>query len=152
MRSEGKVACFKPAISGKDIKLVGYAFVDNVNLCVTSYPSEDQTAVEKLQDALNTWEGGLRATGGAIVPEKSHWYLIDFEWTQGRWRYASQKDKPADLYVRDAWGNQQKLQCLKPSEAKRTLGVRLAPDGNNREEATSGNPTYRVLLFFLVKT
>jgi hypothetical protein len=33
----------------------------------------------KFPQALDLWEGGIRATGGAIVPEKSHWYLIDFK-------------------------------------------------------------------------
>jgi hypothetical protein len=25
---------------------------------------------------MQHWEGGIRATGGASVPEKSHWYLV----------------------------------------------------------------------------
>ncbi len=30
----------------------------------------------RMQQALDLSEGGIRATGSAIVPEKSHWYLI----------------------------------------------------------------------------
>ncbi len=35
-------------------------------------------AVSKLQITVDTWEGGLKATCGAKVPEKTFWYLIDF--------------------------------------------------------------------------
>jgi hypothetical protein len=31
-----------------------------------------------MQHMLDHWEGGLRATGGALVTEKSYWYTIDF--------------------------------------------------------------------------
>ncbi|CAJ1955058.1 unnamed protein product, partial [Cylindrotheca closterium] len=33
-----------------------------------------------VQEAATLWAGGIRATGGAINPEKSFWWLIDFEW------------------------------------------------------------------------
>jgi hypothetical protein len=41
----------------------------------------DHTAndlIPKMQGAVDHWEGGLRATGGVLVPSKSHWYLVDF--------------------------------------------------------------------------
>jgi hypothetical protein len=30
----------------------------------------------RMQADMDTWEGGLWATGGALEPEKSCWYLI----------------------------------------------------------------------------
>jgi hypothetical protein len=38
--------------------------------------SEEQIA--RLQQAVNCWESSLSTTSGAIVPQKSYWYLIDF--------------------------------------------------------------------------
>jgi hypothetical protein len=38
-----------------------------------------------MQQALDLWDGGIRATGGTIVPERSHWYLIDLKWQQENW-------------------------------------------------------------------
>ena len=29
--------------------------------------------IPEMQAALDHWEGGLRASGGALVPDKSHW-------------------------------------------------------------------------------
>jgi hypothetical protein len=48
----------------------------------------------------------MRATGGAIVPEKYFWYLIDF---------ATRR--------RNLTGQRQILDRLSPSEARRTLEV-----------------------------
>ena len=88
-----------------------------------------------MQASVNMWEGGLRASGGALVPSKSHWYLIKFLWdAQGRMRYATIKDTPATLSVRGPDNTVQPLERLDPHEARRTLGVRLAVDGNNKAE------------------
>ena len=88
-----------------------------------------------MQSSLNMWEGGLRASGGALVPEKSHWYLIKFCWdSEGCMRYATCNDEPATLSVRGPDGQTKSLTRLEPSEARRTLGVRLALDGNNKAE------------------
>jgi hypothetical protein len=85
---------------------------------------------------LSAWEGGLRATGGAIVPEKSHWYLIDFVWDKGNWRYKKIAESAADIHIRDCTGTVKILERLEMDNARRTLGVRLAPDGNNIAKVT----------------
>jgi hypothetical protein len=45
-------------------------------------------AQEKLQEAIDAWEYSLKATGGAIVPEKTVWWLVSFKWCRSEWRYA----------------------------------------------------------------
>jgi hypothetical protein len=45
--------------------------------------SSSEEVKSKLQEAVDRWEGVLSATGGAIVPEKTYWYLIDFCWHGG---------------------------------------------------------------------
>jgi hypothetical protein len=84
--------------------------------------------------ALDLWEGGIRATGGAIVPEKSHWYLINFIWRQGNWKYVTEAEAPTQIRVRDCDGNVAVLERLSLSDARRTLGVKLAPDGNEQAQ------------------
>jgi len=39
------------------------------------------------------------------------------------------------LVIPDKHRNQDPVPCLKMSEARRTLGVRIAPDGNNKAKA-----------------
>ena len=116
---------------------VAYVFVDDSDQCQTAEHCDVGTSdlLAKMQASLNMWEGGLRASGGALVPEKSHWYLIKFLWnTDGQFRYANNSEEPASLSVRAPNGIVQELERLDPKEARRTLGVRLALDGNNNAE------------------
>ena len=137
LRSMGFGAHLKATISGEKLEFVGFAFVDDADLIETARSTLEtvQDVAARMQESLTAWEGGLRATGGAIVPEKSHWYLIDFVWKDGFWRYASLEETNCGLKVRDCDGNSKTIERLAVSEARRTLGVRLAPDGNNDEEA-----------------
>jgi hypothetical protein len=53
---------------------VGYAFVDDTDLIqfdARAQNTSTEEVMDKMQDAINRWEGGLKATGGAIVPQKS---------------------------------------------------------------------------------
>ena len=118
------------------IRFVGYSFVDDTDLIQTARNSHDQEVdvAADMQRALNTWEGAIRSTGGAIVPSKSFWYLIGFQWHEGCWTYKDELEAPATLSVRDSDGNIVTLERLPPNTTRRTLGVRLAPDGNNTDE------------------
>jgi hypothetical protein len=86
--------------------------------------------MSKMQKSLDAWEGGLRTTGGAIVPEKSRWYLIEFGWKNGNPFYKLVAESPAVLTVRDYLGYIRTLRQLEPTQGERTLGIRLAPDEN----------------------
>ena len=136
LREEGCTVYFRTALQGDVLSFVGYAFVDDTDLIVSgSEPTASfQDIISRMQQSLDLWEGGLRATGGAIVPEKSHWYLIDFKWEQGRWSYVTESDAPGEISVRDFEGNEKQLLRLEAHQARRTLGVRLAPDGYNKTE------------------
>jgi hypothetical protein len=72
MRSEGFGTFFRACISGETIRFVGYSFLDDTDLIQTAkQPDDTDVAVaQEMQRALDTWEGALQATGGAIVPEK----------------------------------------------------------------------------------
>jgi hypothetical protein len=130
LRAEGKGATFVSAITRLPTTLVGFAFVDDTDL-VTSGPNMSTDEVcKKIQESLTAWEGGIRATGGAIEPKKSHWYLVDFDWKEGIPIYKSVKQSGGQLKVRDPAGNIQILKQLEPGEAERTLGIRLAPNGS----------------------
>jgi hypothetical protein len=88
-----------------------------------------------MQQLVNHWEGGLRATGGAIVAKKSYWYLIDFEWKGNKWRYQTKKKMLGELDIRSTDGqNRITLRQFEPSHAEEMLGVFLAMDGNNKAE------------------
>ena len=132
LRSEGYGTFFKTAITGKDLKFVGFSFVDDTDQVQTGeYAGESSTSiVEKMQLAVDEWEGGITATGGALAPVKSHWYLIDFVWEEGKWRFARKDEQAAEILIRDSSGRKVPIDRLEVSEAKTTLGVDQCPDGN----------------------
>ncbi len=88
-----------------------------------------------MQTVINRWEGLLRATGGALVPKKSHWYFVDFLWTGTDWRYKKAHECPGVLTVVDTNGlDIVPLTRHEVDHAEETLGVYIAMDGNNNEE------------------
>jgi Reverse transcriptase (RNA-dependent DNA polymerase) len=122
-------------ISGDYLHFVGYCFVDDTDL--VEFPGEITTAetvANSIQQAVDAWEAGIRATGGAIVPDKSHWYLIAYKWEGGAWRYTRQTENPFELTVRDEFGTRRTLQRLGFKDAERTLGARIAPNGSCAKE------------------
>jgi hypothetical protein len=124
LRSEGYGVAFKTSISGDLIRFVGYAFVNDTDICQTGqdeFTTGEEIATQ-MQGAMDAWEGGMRATGGAIVLEKSCWYLIDFIWTEGNWSYASEEESPASISVRDLTGQRKVLDRSVPLRGQTHLG------------------------------
>ena len=123
------------AISNNKSTIVAFAFVDDTDLIEGHMGESDITANEvmlEMQQAISRWEGGLKATGGALVPEKSFVYPIDFKFnTAGKASYKSVMEIDAHFEAPNAEGQMTELRQFEPSKASETLGVFLAPDGNN---------------------
>jgi hypothetical protein len=92
------------AISGILISFVCYAFVDDTDVVHASPASSGEDVLADMQTVVDRWEGGLHDTGGALVPSKSHRYLIDFVWTGQKWRYRTIEELPGDISVLDKDG------------------------------------------------
>ncbi len=60
---------------------------------------------------------------GALVPEKTFWYSVDFEWVDGEWNISVMEDTDANLTMLDAQNRVQEIKCLASDIAKETLGV-----------------------------
>jgi hypothetical protein len=135
LRDAGNGAFFIEPISKKSSHLVGYAFVDDTDLVQFDLRDPQETEEEmldKMQDAISRWEGGLKATGGAIVPQKSFVYPVIFDFdAAGVWHYRKAEDIEYQFTVPDCDNNIQHLELLDSSDGRCTLGVHLAPDGTN---------------------
>jgi hypothetical protein len=116
------------------IVLAGFTFIDDTDIihaAATSH-TDGTTLIPAMQRAVNLWEGLLRVTGGALCDDKSYWYLVDYKFLQGCWKYKSKLDLPGqiDLKVVDSRGDTR----LEPSEARETLGVFVSMHGNWRRQ------------------
>jgi hypothetical protein len=70
VQNAGYGATLISALSCAIISFVCYAFVDDTDL-VHTRPGNDHDGVDlipEMQEAVDHWEGGLRASGGALVP------------------------------------------------------------------------------------
>jgi hypothetical protein len=141
MRDSGFGLNFITATSSMAIVLAGFAFVDDTDLLhAAPHPATPvATLVPQMQRLVDTWEGLLRATGGALR-RKSYWYFLDFKFHQGRWKYKNKQELPGDIDINvvDSRGrprpDRETLTRLEPSEARETLGVYVAMDGNWRQQ------------------
>ena len=113
--------------------IVCFAFVDDTDLIHANDDPEVSTdeLIDEAQVALATWEGLIRASGGALAPEKSYWYLIEVERKRGKWRYKKISDQPGDLYLQN--GHHRNLR-LEVSSAREALGIMTRPDGKMKDE------------------
>jgi hypothetical protein len=124
LRHEGFGAYSRTAITGTIISFVGYAFADDTDLIITTHSPEETAGdvAHRMPQALDLGDSGIRATGGAIVPRKSYWYLIDLTWQQGNWKDVTEAEAPAQLSIHDCDGNVAVLEQLLVSDARRTTG------------------------------
>jgi len=53
-------------------------FMDDTDLCMTLAAKDKIPVQQKMQEAVMNWEGLLKVTGGALVPEKCFLYSIQF--------------------------------------------------------------------------
>jgi hypothetical protein len=85
-----------------------------------------------MQQVVDTWEGGLRASGGALVADKSYgWFLIHFIFENNGWQYTCIDESPGNITIRDITGmGRLELDRLKYHEAQETSGVFIAMNGN----------------------
>ena len=42
-----------------------------------------------MQLAISEWEYLIRITGGFLGPDKSVWYLVDYEWRREKWKFTN---------------------------------------------------------------
>jgi hypothetical protein len=125
----GYGATFVSDMTCDAVSFVCYAFVDDTDL-VHTWPGDHcgSKLTPELQGAIDHWGGGLRVSGGALVPSKSHWYLVDFKWRNGSWRYCTVADNPGELSMRGHMGNRVHLDRVEVLEARRSLGLMIAGD------------------------
>jgi hypothetical protein len=81
-------------ISGKLLRFLGFAFVDDADLsdCADDVNTKGEEMVKSFHQFMNRWNGGLGATGDLIVAAKTRWFLVDFKWTGSDYEYRTIAD------------------------------------------------------------
>ena len=96
------------------------------------------TAIMLMRQTAQRWERLLFAMGGALNHKKCYWYGI--QWTFTPTGHSKMMNEPGEddpdilLTAGNDTNNATPIERVNTSIGKRTLGVRLAPDGNDRDE------------------
>jgi hypothetical protein len=120
------------AISVSLVSFICYAFVDDNDLVHSSgllATTGEENATE-MQGAVDQWGGGLRATGGALRADKSYWYLVDFEYRNGNWKFRTKNEMEGEVWIDDISGERRRLKRKEFNEAEKSLGILQTADGN----------------------
>ena len=116
----------------------GEAFIDDTDLWVTANTLANnaiETIILGICLLLQGWYRILRATGGMLGFNKCYWFLIKFRWKRGKLHMETIDEAPGELKINtDDERQQVTITRLEPSHGLRTLGVRLAPDCNQKDE------------------
>jgi hypothetical protein len=136
MHQKGLGTNFQAPISKEELELCGFAFVDDSDIIATSgYQNNPNETVLQMQKTINCWDGVARATGGALAPDKSWWYLIHFDWQNGDAKYGDLSNiLNNQLQGKDKDGKTMQLKYLESHEAQEMLGVFLSPNGSNKKQ------------------
>jgi hypothetical protein len=108
------------ALTVSVVQFVCFAFVDDADVVhmAKDVNTSGDSVRQEMQQAIDHWEGGLKATGAALVREKSYWYLIDFVWTGENWRYATKEEIPGNISINNVNDiGRARLQRYEASEA-----------------------------------
>ena len=134
LREQGYGAKFISPLRKEFINICGFAFVDDTDTIQTAeYGTDTVELVRLAQEELDLWETLIRSTGGAIVGEKSDYTVINWVWRNGK-PYYEPKNEETIMEVRNEHGERETLAHLPTHEARRTLGVWQAADGNEKKQ------------------
>lgn len=126
------IEAFAP-FSGERIFFSCFTFVDDSDSIIAPLNCPTiQSLIQEAQGAIDLWGGGLCATGGALSLDKTYWWLIDTYWHRPsqQWRSCPTHSRPGTLWLRTPGSPPEQIRRLELSQAEETLGIWIAPDGN----------------------
>jgi hypothetical protein len=120
----------------RSTQCTGEAFVDDTSLWLLRLGLPLLAAITLMQITAQRWERLLFATGGALNLNKCFWYGVEWTFTStGAPKMISTMDGPQISHSSgSSLDNHEPIQRISTSTGQRTLGVRLAPDGNDNDE------------------
>jgi hypothetical protein len=123
---------FTPLDNSRSHSRLVDAFVDDTSIGFNS-PGDltYNELIERLQTVAQTWEHLLHLSGGKLNLAKCSWYVMYWEWEQGRPRL--RELQPLDPTIQLRQGSQPDLMTIRQTkleESTRMLGVYLNPLGD----------------------
>ena len=83
---------------------------------------------------ISEWEDLISITGGCMAPDKSAWYLVNYNWRWGKWKFTNLVQERVLEANNKAVTPPPPLRYLHANEAMLMLGMYLTPDGKNKDQ------------------
>lgn len=108
------------------------AFVDDTSLGFTDNTLTYTDMIKTLQNISQTWEHLLHLSGGALNLKKCSWYILFWDWANGRpkLRQHTLEDPTVRLRQGNTTDEPVPIRRMDHHEAPRILGVHLSPLGD----------------------
>mmetsp|Transcript_5090 Transcript_5090/g.7785 ORF Transcript_5090/g.7785 Transcript_5090/m.7785 type:complete len:370 (-) Transcript_5090:162-1271(-) len=134
MRNLGYGITIKCTRSGESLNTLGCLFVDDSTYFQQSPTHSVPVVVERTQLAITDLQGLIKATGGAFNPlqEKSYWWLMSYNWNNGKSHLMTKPAFPAELQTQDTFDEHCLLHRREVDCAKVILGVAQAPKNDGK--------------------
>ena len=126
-----------PYPHGVNCRRHGEAFVDDTTLWTLQRGLLFAVLIQMMRTTAQKWERLLYATGGALNLLKCFWYGIQWTFTDAgipRMTKSTADDPNIQLTSGSDFQTYHTITRIEATKGMRTLGVRLAPDGNENEE------------------
>jgi hypothetical protein len=135
MHMEGLSTKFCQKMKKSFLSIVGFMYVDDMDLIRLRDEKDKHLLAEDLQLTLAYWNKLVQVTGGAIEPTKSGWYCYHQQWNHitGTYQY-SDLGTDSSITARDKDGAKVPLSYLSCHSAQEMIGVKMTPTGNQDEQ------------------
>ena len=124
MQEQGCNIEIRSALSASILRLCSWSFVDDSDIPVfeTGPTDTEIDLLQRLQHAVSIWEGGLRATGGALTLLKSFLTIALYRWKQDGTYFYADPSEAIPVYLSPD-GVPAQIDTVHPDMAKEIMGV-----------------------------
>jgi hypothetical protein len=116
----------------------GEGFVDDVTLSETLLTSELREVQERMQAKAQAWERGVHVAGGTLNLLKTIFFAVSWNFQKNGQPVMRTISEDPDIAINMTQGNNRTrtmpITRVEPTTGHQTLGVRLAPSGNDKTE------------------
>lgn len=138
MHMEGLSTPFCQKITKQFLSLVGFMYVDDMDLIRIRDNMSRESLTEDLQLALDYWNKLVKVTGGALEPKKSGWYAFGQTWdiNTGRYRYQD-LGSTGEITAKDKDNNRVSLPFISCHTSQEMIGIKMTPTGDSNDQIAS---------------
>jgi hypothetical protein len=131
---KGHSAKFLFSITKLQQHLSAILYVDGTNLLHINLTKDKhvEDVHVAIQESVNSWGNLLIATNLVLQPSKCFYSIILFQWTNGKWKYATNNlRREYGITVPLPGGSKAAISHKSVCHAKKTLGAIMSPDRNS---------------------